>query len=140
MLKVDDFNNYTLGVPVISQVKGDYDVLPASLFFGRVTANTSETRECLITPFQHGDSLELVSSTADMSSNPLVIEIDRESDGAVVRGTFTAQLGKGVFERTLKFKLTPRDGSEPQYLQVPAIALHTRPRSKSTSIGMKQDH
>lgn len=139
-LMIENFNNYTLRIPVVSQIRGDYDIRPASLFFGKVKADTSVTKECVITPFGVGDMLELVSDESEMPNSPLEVEIGRSTGRAFVRGTFTAGIQESVFERTLKFKLTPKDGSLPQYLQIPAIAITGRSGSKSKPIAKKQDY
>jgi hypothetical protein len=136
-LRIEDFNNYTLGIPIVSQVRGDYSISPASLFFGKVNAGTSIVRECVITPFNDGDIFELVQDKLEMSSSPLEVEIIRSEGKALVRGTFSAGIQEGVFERTLKFKLTPQDGALPQYLQIPVIALNSRAKSKSDPIAKK---
>ncbi len=94
-------------------------------------------RECVITPFNNGDILELVPDESEVSYNPLKVEIIMSDGKALVRGMFTAGIQKGVFEKTLKFKLTPQDGLLPQYLQIPIIALSSPTKSKSSSIVKK---
>jgi hypothetical protein len=137
-LIIKNFNDYTLSIPVVSQIRGDYDIRPASLFFGKISAGISSTRECVITPFVDGDKIELVPEQTDMSNTPLEIEIDHCKDRALVRGTITSSTQKNVFERTLKFKLIPGDGSSPQYLQIPVIAIIDNSANKIYPIAKKQ--
>lgn len=131
VFKINDDSNYTLAVPVVCQVRGDYNIVPASLFFGKVEAGTLSATECHVAPFGANDRLELISGEADIAEDPLRVEIVRSTDRALIRGIFSAGIQKNVFERTLTFKLTPAGGSPPQYLQVPAIAITSTPQIKS---------
>lgn len=124
-LKVADFKKYTVGIPVISHIKGDYTIFLGSLFFGKVKAGASVTKQCVVTPLSVGDTLELVPNT--QMPDLLEIHIQNRGKEALVTGTFTANAHKGVFEQAFVFKLTPHDGSLPQYLQIPAIAVSAGP-------------
>ncbi len=139
-ITIADYNDYTLNIPVVSHVRGDYDIHPASLFFGKVRSGTSVTKQSVITPFRIGDTIDLLSDQSEIPDGPLKVDIQPRTGSALIRGTFSAPITKGVFEKTLTFRLTPKDATSPQYLQIPAVAIITRPTSNQSPTIKTLDH
>jgi len=139
-ITIADYNDYTLNIPVVSHLRGDYDIHPASLFFGKVTSGTSVTKQSVITPFRIGDTIELLSDQSEIPDSPLKVDIQPRTGSALVRGTFSAPITKGVFETTLMLRLTPKDATSPQYLQIPAVAIITRPSTNQSPPIKTLDH
>jgi hypothetical protein len=116
-------DDYTVHVPVVAEIKGDYAIRPSSLVFGKVRTGTSAVCQCSITPVPSGTTIEILpESHSDKWDDLLSLHIERTADGAIIKATLTPGSERGVLERKVRIKLTPEDKSRPQYAQIPLLA------------------
>lgn len=115
---------YALEVPILAGIKGDYEISPASFVFGRVNVGTSTMRQCSITPVSPTAVIEILPENhPDRWSEALKLDIERGENEAIIKATFTPTSQEGVFERNVGIKLTDAKDSQPQYFQVPVLAV-----------------